>query len=213
MNSSPVTPANSPKQSQLGPVAASRARRILSPKQWEKIGFGALGIISLMAVLPIILLVVYIIIRGLPAISWEFLTSFPSNGMRSGGILPAIVGTIILTIGTAIVAVPLGVAAGIYLAEYAPDNRWTRAIRIAIINLAGIPSVVYGLFGLGLFVLFLNFGTSILASSLTLGIMTLPVIIKQCEQCPIRFGWWQSHWARRNGRASGGSFYPRGCRE
>ena len=120
--------------------------------------------------------------RGLPAISWEFLTGFPRDGMRAGGILPAIVGTFYLTLGTAISSVPLGVAAGIYLSEYAPDNRLTRLIRIAIINLAGIPSVVYGLFGLGLFVLFLNFGTSILASSLTLGIMTLPVIISTTEE-------------------------------
>jgi phosphate transport system permease protein len=166
----------------MGPVAASRARRRLSPKQWEKIGFGLVGLVSLMAVFPIILLVLYIVARGLPAISWEFLTGFPRDGMRAGGILPAIVGTFYLTLGTAVTAVPLGVAAGIYLAEYAADNRWTRLIRIAIINLAGIPSVVYGLFGLGLFVLFLNFGTSILASSLTLGIMTLPVIISTTEE-------------------------------
>lgn len=102
--------------------------------------------------------------------------------MRSGGIWPAIVGTVLLTIGTAICAVPLGIAAAIYLSEYATDNRWTRTIRIAIINLAGIPSVVYGLFGLGLFVLFLKFGTSILAASLTLGIMTLPVVISTSEE-------------------------------
>jgi phosphate transport system permease protein len=102
--------------------------------------------------------------------------------MRSGGILPAIVGTFYLTLGTAIFSVPLGIGAAIYLAEYAPDNRWTRMIRLAIINLAGIPSVVYGLFGLGLFVLFLNFGTSLLAGSLTLSIMTLPVIISTSEE-------------------------------
>jgi phosphate transport system permease protein len=102
--------------------------------------------------------------------------------MRAGGIFPALVGTIWLTIGTAVVSVPLGIGAAIYLAEYAPDNRWTRAIRIAIINLAGIPSVVYGLFGLGLFVLFLQFGTSIIAGSLTLAIMTLPVIISTTEE-------------------------------
>ncbi|RPJ50278.1 MAG: phosphate ABC transporter permease PstA [Chloroflexi bacterium] len=145
-------------------------------------GFGLMGLVSILAVIPIVLLVLYIIVRGLPAINWEFLTGFPSDGMRAGGIFPAIVGTVLLAIGTAIVSVPLGVAAGIYLAEYAPDNRWTRTIRIAIINLAGIPSVVYGLFGLGLFVLFLNFGTSILASCLTLGIMTLPVIISTTEE-------------------------------
>jgi phosphate transport system permease protein len=112
----------------------------------------------------------------------EFLSGFPRDGMRAGGILPAIIGTLYLTIGTAIFSVPLGIAAAIYLAEYAKDNRLTRLIRLAIINLAGIPSVVYGLFGLGLFVLFLKFGTSILAASLTLSIMTLPVIISTSEE-------------------------------
>jgi phosphate transport system permease protein len=119
---------------------------------------------------------------GAPAISWEFLISFPRDGMRAGGILPAIVGTFWLTLGTGAIAVPLGISAAIYLAEYAPDNRWTRIIRLAIINLSGIPSVVYGLFGLGLFVLFLQFGTSILAGSLTLAIMTIPVIISTSEE-------------------------------
>jgi phosphate transport system permease protein len=118
----------------------------------------------------------------MPAISWQFITQFPTNGMRAGGIWPAIVGTLWLTLGTAVFAVPLGVAAAIYIAEYARDSRWTRLIRIAIINLAGVPSVVYGLFGFGLFVIFLRFGTSILAASLTLSIMTLPVIISTTEQ-------------------------------
>lgn len=158
------------------------SRRIVSPRQWERVGITAVALVSLLTVLPILGLIIYILVRGLPAISWEFLTGFPSNGMREGGILPAIVGTFFLTLGTAITSVPLGVAAGIYLSEYATDNRLTRLIRIAIINLAGIPSVVYGLFGLGLFVIFLNFGTSILASSLTLGIMTLPVIISTTEE-------------------------------
>ena len=102
--------------------------------------------------------------------------------MHAGGIWPAIVGTLYLTIGTAVFSVPLGVAAAIYLSEYAGDNALTRNIRLAIINLAGIPSVVYGLFGLGLFVIFLNFGTSILSASLTLSIMTLPVIISTTEE-------------------------------
>ena len=106
----------------------------------------------------------------------------PRDGMRAGGILPAIVGTFYLTLGTAVLSVPLGIAAAIYLSEYARENWVTRLIRIAIINLAGIPSVVYGLFGLGLFVLFLKFGTSILAASLTLSIMTLPVIISAAEE-------------------------------
>jgi phosphate transport system permease protein len=142
----------------------------------------AMTLAALLTVIPIVLIVFHIVSQGLPAISIEFLTGYPSDGMRSGGILPAIVGTILLTLGTAIFAVPLGILAAVYLAEYAPDNRWTRSIRIAITNLAGIPSVVYGLFGLGLFVLFLQFGTSILAGALTLSIMTLPVIISTTEE-------------------------------
>jgi phosphate transport system permease protein len=148
----------------------------------QRLGFSLLSAISFLTVLPIIVVVIYIIVQGLPAISWTFITQMPSNGMRSGGILPAIMGTIYLTLGTAIFSVPLGIGAAIYISEYAPDNRWTRLIRIAIINLAGIPSVIYGLFGLGLFVVFLHFGTSILAASLTLAIMTLPVIISTAEE-------------------------------
>ncbi|WP_322793396.1 phosphate ABC transporter permease PstA [Bellilinea sp.] len=151
-------------------------------KQVEVMGINLLRLITLLTALPVIGVIVFILIRGLPAISWEFLTQMPQDGMRAGGILPAIMGTIYLTVGTAIFSVPLGVAAGIYLAEYASDNPATRLIRIAIINLAGIPSVVYGLFGLGLFVLFLRLGTSILAASLTLSIMTLPVIISTTEE-------------------------------
>ena len=148
----------------------------------ERLGFTAITLMAIATVIPIVAVVVYILIQGLPAISWDFLTDFPREGMREGGILPAIVGTIYLTVGTAIFSVPLGIAAAIYLSEYASDTPLTRTIRIAIINLAGIPSVVYGLFGLGLFVLFLNFGTSILAASLTLSIMTLPVIISTAEE-------------------------------
>jgi phosphate transport system permease protein len=148
----------------------------------QRIGYGVMTLATLATVIPIVLIIMHIYSRGLPAISVEFLTEFPRDGMRDGGILPALIGTIWLTIGTAIVSVPLGIGAAIYLSEYAADNRWTRAIRIAIINLAGIPSVVYGLFGLGLFVLFLQFGTSIIAGSLTLAIMTLPVIISTAEE-------------------------------
>jgi len=148
----------------------------------EKIGFSILTILTIATVLPIIAVVIYIIYLGAPAISWEFLTAMPVDGMRAGGIWPAIVGTFYLTVGTAIFSVPLGIATAIYLSEYASDNRLTRNIRLAIINLAGIPSVVYGLFGLGLFVIFLKFGTSILSASLTLSIMTLPVIISTTEE-------------------------------
>jgi phosphate transport system permease protein len=156
--------------------------RFRDRKLVQRLGFAGLSIATFVTVLPIILIVGLIIWKGAPAISFEFLSEMPRDGMRDGGIFPAIVGTFWLTIGTGIVAVPLGIGAAIYLSEYAGDNRWTRIIRIAIINLAGIPSVVYGLFGLGLFVLFMQFGTSIIAGSLTLSIMTLPVIISTSEE-------------------------------
>ncbi len=148
----------------------------------QRIGFFMLRLVAIIAVLPIIAIIVFIIYQGAPAISWEFITGYPSDGMRSGGIWPAIVGTFFLTMLCAIVVAPFGIGAAVYLSEYAPDNRWTQMIRIAIINLAGIPSVVYGLFGLGLFVIFFNMGISILAGSLTLAIMTLPVIITTTEE-------------------------------
>lgn len=148
----------------------------------QRIGYSLITLMALATVLPIVGTVIFILFKGGSAISWEFLSGFPHDGMRAGGILPAIIGTLYLTLGTAVFSVPLGIAAAIYLAEYAKDTALTRLIRLAIINLAGIPSVVYGLFGLGLFVLFLKFGTSILAASLTLSIMTLPVIISTAEE-------------------------------
>jgi len=157
-------------------------KKITSEKIIQEFGFLLLRLITFLTVLPILWLVGYIIVKGAPAMNWQFLTAMPTDGMRAGGIMPAIVGTLYLTLGTALFSVPLGVAAGIYIAEYAGDNKATRIIRIAIINLSGIPSVVYGLFGLGLFVVFLKFGTSILAASLTLSIMTLPVIISTTEE-------------------------------
>jgi phosphate transport system permease protein len=148
----------------------------------ERLGIGFLALVTIAVVIPIIAVIGVIVVQGLPAISAEFLFTAPSNGMRAGGIWPAIVGTFLLTMGTAIFAVPLGVAIAIYLSEYARDNKFTRMIRLAIINLAGVPSIVYGLFGLGLFVLALGIGSSILAGSLTLAIMTLPVIISTAEE-------------------------------
>lgn len=148
----------------------------------QRLGFILLGLISLIVVLPILFVVGNIVVQGLGAVNWEFLTAMPRNGMKEGGILPAIVGTMLLVLGTAVVAIPVGIGGAIYLAEYARDTLWTRILRLAIINLAGVPSVVYGLFGLGLFVLFLQFSTSVLAGSLTLAIMTLPVIISTAEE-------------------------------
>lgn len=159
-----------------------RLASVLPRQRIQKIGFALLTLVSILTVTPIVLIVALIIWQGAPGISLEFITGFPHDGMRAGGILPAIVGTIYLTLGTAIFSVPLGIGAAVFLSEYAADNRWTRLIRLAIINLAGIPSIVYGLFGLGIFVIFLQFGTSILAASLTLSIMTLPVIISTSEE-------------------------------
>ncbi len=130
-----------------------------------------------MLILPVALILGVLIVRGGPAISWEFLFTQPLDNMTAGGILPALVGTVWLVVVALIASVPVGVAAALYLSEYAPDNRLTRAINLAIINLAGVPSIVHALFGLGAFVIFFRFGTSILAASLTLAVMTLPVVI------------------------------------
>lgn len=154
----------------------------MSRQQTQRLAAIILTIAAAVAVIPIVIVIAFLFINGLQAISWDFLTQPPSNGMTEGGIMPAILGTIFLTLGTAIASIPLAVGAAIYLAEYAGDTRFTRAIRLAIVNLAGIPSIVYGLFGLGVFVLFLQFGTSILAGSLTLGLMTLPVVISTSEE-------------------------------
>lgn len=148
----------------------------------QKIGFAVLTFAAILVVIPIVSVIGYILWQGAGAISWEFLTAMPRSGMKEGGIFPAIVGTVLLTFGTAIASIPLSLGAAIYLAEYARDTWLTRLVRLAIVNLAGIPSVVYGLFGLGMFVLFLNLGTSLMAGSLTLGLMTLPVVISTAEE-------------------------------
>ena len=147
------------------------------PHRTEKIAFFFLFLATLFIVLPVGLIVAVIIQKGLPAINWQFLTDIPRQGMRAGGIFPAIVGTIYLVTGAVIFALPMGLFAAIYLSEYSKDSLLTRLIKLAIVNLAGVPSVVYGLFGLALFVGFFKFGSSILSGSLTLGIMILPIII------------------------------------
>jgi phosphate transport system permease protein len=148
-----------------------------NPYRTQNIAFFFLLLATLLIVVPVGLIVVIIIQKGLPAINWEFLSDMPRQGMRAGGIFPAIIGTIYLVTGAIIFALPIGLLAAIYLSEYSKDNFLTRLIKLAIVNLAGVPSVVYGLFGLALFVVFFNFGASILSGSLTLGIMILPVII------------------------------------
>jgi len=153
-----------------------------NPYRTEKIAFTILFFATVLVVLPVILIVLIIIQKGWSIISWEFLTAMPKMGMREGGIFPAILGTIYLVLGTLFFALPLGVLSAIYLTEYAKDNVLTRLVKLAIINLAGVPSVVYGLFGLGIFVMFLKFGASILAGSLTLAIMVLPIIITTSKE-------------------------------
>ena len=148
----------------------------------QRLAWGVLFLATLLIVLPAVAIIGAIVVHGIGALSWEFLTTMPTQGMRAGGIFPAIVGTLELVSLTVLFALPMGVAAAIYLTEYAADNGLTRLVRLAIVNLSGVPSVVYGLFGLGLFVIFLRFGTSLLAGALTLAIMILPVIITASEE-------------------------------
>ena len=160
------------------PVGASkRARNTTQKVMWSL--FGASSIINLTALL---IICSFVLINGLPAISWTFLTEAPTDSMTAGGIWPCILGTIILSLGTMVVSFPLGVASAIYLNEYATPGKVVRIIRLGISNLAGVPSVVFGLFGLAFFVTFFGMGVSILAGVLTLGILVLPVIIGTAEE-------------------------------
>jgi phosphate transport system permease protein len=136
-----------------------------------------LMLVTILLIAPVMVILATLIIKGGPVISIDFLFTSPTNGMTEGGIFPALLGTIWLVSVALVVSIPLGVAAAVYLSEYAGDNWFTRLINLAIINLAGVPSIVHALFGVGAFVIFFRFGTSILAASLTLAIMTLPVVI------------------------------------
>jgi len=148
----------------------------------ELAGFTLLRIAALFVLLILVIILGDIIIKGMGAISWGFLTTAPTNGMTEGGILPAIIGTFFVTLITAVLAVPLGIFAAIYLNEYAVKTKMTRLIRLSIRNLAGVPSIVFGLFGVALFVRLFGFGTSLLAAGMTLGLLTLPVIITASEE-------------------------------
>jgi phosphate transport system permease protein len=143
----------------------------------ERLAGSVLALAAAVAALPAVAVIGLLVLKGAPALSWEFLFGMPVSGMTAGGIWPAIVGTIWLVGVSLAFAVPVGVLAGIYLSEYAEDSASSRVVDLAIVNLAAVPSIVHALFGLGAFVLFLGMGTSILAAGLTLGVMTLPVII------------------------------------
>ena len=148
----------------------------------QRAAFAVLFLATVLVGLAALAAIGVIAVRGAGALSWEFLTTMPSQGMRAGGIFPAIIGTLELVGLTVLFALPMGVASAIYLTEYARESWLTRVVRLAIVNLSGVPSVVYGLFGLGLFVIFCRFGASLLAGALTLAIMILPVIITASEE-------------------------------
>jgi len=150
--------------------------------QKEKVISVMLGISAIIVVIPILAIVYFLITKGWMGLSWSFLTQSPRHGMREGGTMPALVGTFYLVAGTLVFAVPIGVLAAVYLTECAGRNMFTRLVRLAIFNLAGVPSIVYGLFGYGLFVLALHFGRSILAGAATLAVLVLPVVISSAEE-------------------------------
>jgi phosphate transport system permease protein len=148
----------------------------------QAIAFNFFRLVSLMVVAVLFIILGFIVVRGASAISWKFLTSMPTDGMTGGGILPAIVGTLCLIAGSMLFAFPIGVMSGIYINEYLKDSKFKRIVRSMTDNLAGVPSIVFGLFGMALFVNTLKFGDSIIAGSLTLGLMALPVIIRTTEE-------------------------------
>ncbi|MFT5683929.1 MAG: phosphate transport system permease protein [Myxococcota bacterium] len=155
----------------------SATPRNLRNQRIEKVIKALYLAMTLLLITPVIMILGVLIQKGMPAISWAFLTTDPTNGMTAGGIFPALLGTVAIVVVALLASVPIGIAAAVYLSEYATDNWLTRLINLAIINLAGVPSIVHALFGVGAFVLFFGFGTSILAASLTLAVMTLPVVI------------------------------------
>ena len=153
-----------------------------SKRRSEKIAFGLFRSMSLLVVGILFVILGFIVVKGISVISWDFITKMPEDGMTKGGIYPAIIGTLCLIAGSITFSFPIGVLSGIYITEYATNGLVVRFIRLMTNNLAGIPSIVFGLFGMSLFVNTLGFGDSILAGSLTLGLMTLPVVIRTTEE-------------------------------
>jgi phosphate transport system permease protein len=158
-------------------TANSRRKRFA--ERVAKVGF---GLMAMALVVPLVLIIVYLVSQAWPLLSWEFLTTNPVGRMRHGGIWSALLGTIYLVVVALCISTPIGVLAAVYLNEYAKENWFSRLINLAVVNLAGVPSIVHALFGLGAFVLFAHIGRSILAASLTLAVMTLPVIIASTKE-------------------------------
>jgi phosphate transport system permease protein len=164
-------------RNQFAPTGLTRKK--LRIQRFVGVGFGLMTVAIL---IPLIAIVIYIFVRARPVLGWEFIVGIPKNGMRAGGIWPAIVGTGYLVVFSCIVSAPMGVLAAVYLNEYAKDNWFSRIVQLAVVNLSGVPSIVYALFGVGAFVIFLGLGKSIMAASLTIAIMTLPVYIVAAKE-------------------------------
>lgn len=156
--------------------------RLRKRRSSEKAAFSLIRLCSLVVLGALGGIIFFLVFQGAGALSWTFLSDVPRDSMTKGGIFPAIAGTLLLTVGAILVALPLGVASAIYLSEYAKEGAALKIVRLGIQNLAGVPSVVFGLFGLAFFVVFLGFGTSLLAGSLTLGLLILPVVIGASEE-------------------------------
>ncbi len=161
------------------------SRTVSKRHRKQKIAFTILGLGLVLLLVFLLLMFYFILSKGLKVISWEFITQKPRNGMTEGGILPAILGTLYLTLGAVLLATPLGVLTAIYLTEYAKKGKIIRIIRIGVNNLAGVPSVVFGLFGLGIFVKYFGLGVSIFSGALTLSIVILPTIVRASEEAII----------------------------
>ena len=159
-------------------IPGNHTRKMLA----QNVAFTVFRILSGAIAAMLLIILGFIIIKGAAVLSWDFITTPPSDGMKSGGIWPAIFGTFCLMTGSALFAFPIGIMSGIYMNEYAPGSKFVRLIRMMTNNLAGIPSIVFGLFGMSLFVNFFGFGDSILAGSLTLGLLALPLVIRTTEE-------------------------------
>jgi len=151
-------------------------------KRNERVAQAVFGLMTLAMIIPLLLIIGYLVVQAFPLLSWDFLVTNPASGMRKGGIWSALLGTIYLVGISLLISAPIGVLAAVYLNEYTSDNWYTRIINLGVVNLAGVPSIVHALFGLGAFVLFAGMGRSIIAASLTLAIMTLPVIIASTKE-------------------------------
>lgn len=158
---------------------------MLSKQNKQAFAFWTFRILSYMVLAVLLWILYFIFIRGWSVLSWDFLTKMPEDGMTKGGIYPAIIGTLYLVAGSMLFAFPIGIMAGIYLTEYTKDSWFKQLIKLMTNNLAGIPSIVFGLFGMSLFVQTMDFGDSILAGSLTLGILALPIVIRVTEESMI----------------------------